>query len=36
MMATTMTIAMSDGDDYGDSAIGDSMTGYDDNDDVDG
>ena len=32
MMATTMTIAMSDDNDYGDSAIGDSTTGYDNND----
>ena len=36
MMATTMTMATSNDDDYGDSAIGDSATGLDDDDDGDG
>ena len=36
MMATTMTIATGDDDNDGNSAIGDGMTGYYDDDDGDG
>jgi hypothetical protein len=36
MMAMTMTMAMSDNDDYGDSPIGDSTMGYNDDDDGEG
>jgi hypothetical protein len=36
MMATTMTMAMSDDNVYGDSPIGDSTMGYNDDDDGEG
>jgi hypothetical protein len=35
MMATTMTMAISDDDDYGDSAIGNSTMGYNNDDNGD-